>query len=76
MKCVICRNGETAPGYTTITLERKSTTLVFKSVPAEICNNCGEAYIDEKVSSHLLSLAEEAIKSGVQAEIRSYAEVG
>lgn len=46
MKCVICKHGETRPGMTTVTLERGGATLVVKGVPARICGNCGEAYVD------------------------------
>jgi YgiT-type zinc finger domain-containing protein len=45
MKCAICRNGITENGFATITLERNNTIMVFKRVPAEICDNCGEEYI-------------------------------
>jgi hypothetical protein len=29
MKCVICKQGETEPGTTTMTLEHDATTVVF-----------------------------------------------
>jgi YgiT-type zinc finger domain-containing protein len=29
-------------------LERESTTVVIKGVPAEVCHNCGEEYVDDK----------------------------
>lgn len=73
MKCAICRQGETKPGRVTMTLERDATTLVIKQVPAEVCANCGEAYLDEETSSALLKLAEEAVRQGVQLEVREYA---
>jgi len=38
MKCPICKHGETEPGYATVILERQKTTLVFKRVPANVCN--------------------------------------
>jgi len=72
VKCVICKKGETQSGKTTVTLEREGMTLVFKSVPADVCTNCGEAYVEEKVSSRLLKVAEEAARSGVQIDVREY----
>ena len=72
MKCVICKQGETQRGTTTVTLDRNGTTLVFKSVPAEVCSNCGEAYVDDKVGEQLLKTAEEAAHSGVQVDIREF----
>lgn len=74
MKCVICKNGTTKSGYTHVTLERENTTIVFKAVPADVCENCGETYIREEVAGKILNLAETAKKSGIQAEIRQYEE--
>lgn len=72
VKCVICKNGETVPGTTSILLERDKTTLVFKNVPADVCQNCGEGYMDEDTTDRLLQMAEEAIRLGVQVDIRQY----
>ena len=47
MKCVICKKGETKAGTATVTLDKEGATLVFKGVPARVCANCGEEYIDE-----------------------------
>lgn len=73
MKCVICKHGETQPGTTTMTLERENTTVVFKYVPAEVCQNCGEAYLDASTTRHLLHVVEEAARIGVQVDVRQYA---
>jgi YgiT-type zinc finger domain-containing protein len=72
MKCTICKASETIRGTVTVTLERESVTLIIKDVPAQICNNCGEEYVDEKISAKLLLLAEEAVKAGVQVDIRKF----
>jgi YgiT-type zinc finger domain-containing protein len=73
MKCVICKHGETQPGKTTVTLERGGATLVVKGVPARICDNCGEAYVDEEITRQLLGTTEEALKAGVQVDVRKFA---
>ena len=75
MKCVICKQGKTQKGIATVTLERDCTTLVVKSVPAQICEVCGEEYIDEKVMAKLIAQAEDAVKCGVQVGIREYAAI-
>ena len=72
MKCVICKVGETRPGRTAVTLERGTTTLVFKAVPAEVCANCGEAYVAEEVSRQILAASEHAARSGVQVDVREF----
>jgi YgiT-type zinc finger domain-containing protein len=72
MKCVVCKKGETNAGTTTLTLEREGATLVFKEVPARVCGNCGEAYVDGEITARLLKTAEDAARSGIQVEIRQY----
>ncbi|GAA5261697.1 type II toxin-antitoxin system MqsA family antitoxin [Methanocalculus sp.] len=58
MKCALCKSGETRHGMTTITFEREGFTLVVKEVPAEICMNCGEDYVDETITHEIMALAE------------------
>jgi YgiT-type zinc finger domain-containing protein len=72
MKCVICKHGETVDGFTSIILEKNGATIVFQQVPALVCDNCGEKYIDGKVTSSLLLKANEIIAGGVKVEIRNY----
>ncbi len=72
MKCVICKHGETKEGKVSVTLERDEMTLVFKEVPAHVCSNCGEEYVDEKIASRLLKTAEESLSSGIMVDIRQY----
>jgi YgiT-type zinc finger domain-containing protein len=75
MKCVICKQGETQPGHTTVTLERDRAVLVFRNVPAEVCANCGEAYVSEEVTAQLLEEAEEAVQARVQVGVRELTPV-
>jgi len=72
MKCMICKHGETKEGTTTVTFEKKSSTIVFKEVPAHICDNCGEKYMDEATTKELLKKAREIVKNGVEIDIRKY----
>jgi YgiT-type zinc finger domain-containing protein len=69
MKCVICKLGETRHGYTSVTLERNGTTIVIKEVPAQICENCGEYYLSDKISEQLLRLAEKVVRKGTEVEV-------
>jgi YgiT-type zinc finger domain-containing protein len=69
MKCVICKNGETRPGTTTVTLQRKETTIIIKDVSAEICDNCGEYYLSEEITEKVMMRAEAAVRNGAEVEI-------
>jgi len=72
MKCVICKHGESQEGTTTVTLERGNATIVFKDVPAEICDNCGEKYVDSAITKELLRKANELISNGTEVDIRKF----
>ena len=72
MKCAICRQGYTESGFTTVTLERNQSTLVFKQVPADICENCGEVYLDSEINQSLLKQAEKELQRGVFLEMVNY----
>ncbi|MEX2381743.1 MAG: type II toxin-antitoxin system MqsA family antitoxin [Opitutales bacterium] len=72
MKCPICKHGETSPGKATVTLERSGATLVVKEVPAQVCDNCGEEYVDEEVAARLLREVEECSRTGTEINVRHY----
>ena len=72
MKCVVCKLGETRPGFTTVTLERNGAALVVRKVPAQICDNCGEDYVSAEVTRSLLQSVKESLRPGVQVDIREF----
>lgn len=73
MKCCLCKTGETHPGKTTVTLERDGSVVVIRDVPAEICEDCGEYYLDEVTSRRVYMAAEQASSRHVEIEIQRYA---
>jgi YgiT-type zinc finger domain-containing protein len=73
MKCAVCKLGETRKGHTTVTLERDGAALVVRKVPAQVCDNCGEAYVSAEVTRSLLQSAREALRPGVEVDIREFA---
>jgi len=73
MKCAICRNGKTEKGFATVVLEKDETTLVFKLVPVDVCENCGEEYISSDVNTALLRRARKEFKRGVTLEMLNFA---
>ena len=56
-----------------MTLQRGDSTIIFKLVPAEVCENCGEYYLSEAVTEQLLTRAERAVANGAEVEIRRFA---
>ncbi len=73
MKCVTCNLGETRPGTTTMTLERGDTTLVVKKVPAQVCVNCGEAWLNEDTVARLETLLDTTVNNGTEVALQQYA---
>ena len=73
MRCVICKHGETVPGSTIVVLTRATTTVVFREVPAAVCTNCGEEYVDSDTTARLIEQAENAVQSGVEIDVRRFA---
>ena len=73
MKWVLCKQGQTSPGIVVVTLQRGETTVIFKGVPADVCQNCGEYYLSEDVTGQVLERAEEAVKKEAEVEILRFA---
>ncbi len=73
MICVVCKHGETRPGFATVTLQRGETTVILKQVPAEVCDNCGEYYLSSEVTAKVMDRAEAAVKNGAEVEILKFA---
>lgn len=73
MRCVICRQGDTRPGTATLVLERDGRTVIVRRVPARVCENCGEEYVDEAAAAAALDSAERAVRDGAEVVIRDYA---
>ncbi len=73
--CVICKSGTPEAGKTTVTVERGKTLIVFRRVPAQICPNCGESYLDDGVVDEVYHAADQAAKAGVEVDVREFHHV-
>ncbi len=72
MKCVICKTGDTHPGTTTATLQRGRSVVIIRDVPALICEDCGEYYLDDTTAQRVYADAEQSFQRHVEVEIQSY----
>ena len=73
MDCILCKNGKTKSGMVSVVLQRDESTIIIKNVPADICENCGEYYLNETITGKVLEKAEAAIKQGAEVEILKFA---
>jgi hypothetical protein len=54
-------------------LTRGKSTAIFKDVPAQVCDTCGEYYLDEATTSELYEKAQLVFSAGQEIAISSYA---
>ncbi len=72
MICVICQEAEIVGQRTSVSFERGEFRLVINSLPARVCPNCGEAYVDEDVTVRLLRIADEFYEAGIREDRTDY----
>ncbi len=65
MTCVICKNKKMKRGTTVLPIERGKAVLLVTDIPARICANCGEPYIDERTAKQVETLANEELNGRV-----------
>lgn len=73
MKCVICKDGNTEAGTVTLVFEVGPTICVVQKVPAEVCSNCGEAYVDEPAAKKVHEMARQAARAGLRLSVQEFA---
>jgi YgiT-type zinc finger domain-containing protein len=72
VNCVVCKQADTQRGVATITLRRGEATFVMKDVPAQVCRNCGEEYVDAQVAAEVLRSADNLTRAGAQVDVRRF----
>jgi len=72
MICLMCRQAEIVDGLISINFARGEFRLVMNGVPARVCPNCGESYVDEEVVVVLLQSSEEVSKAGMLEAVIEY----
>ena len=67
-QCPLCR-GDLGSGTTTFTADFGHGLVVVRRVPAQVCRQCGEAWIDDDVAARVEGLVHEAKAKGRQFEV-------
>ena len=73
MRCVRCEKGQTAYGKVTVTMKDDPYTVIINNVPSEVCNNCGEYYLDDPIIDELTQMADDAVLKGKEETVIEYA---
>jgi YgiT-type zinc finger domain-containing protein len=61
--------GEKQPGTTTFAVDLKFGVVVVRKVPAFVCTQCGDAWIDDPVAAKLESLIAKARRKQAVLEV-------
>lgn len=72
MQCVICRGGVKS-GKINFPIDLGTIFVLVKNVPANICEQCGEYFLNDDVAEGIEKIAEHARSSNVEFEILNYA---
>jgi YgiT-type zinc finger domain-containing protein len=72
MMCLICRQAETIDGLTSVNFERGEMRLLIRNVPAHVCPDCREAYLNEEVAVRLLQETDKLSKAGLLEHVIEY----
>ena len=72
MKCIVCKTGSSQPGTTTLSIDNGTTVVVIRNVPAEICSNCGEEYIDANTMKDIEKIVASAQKAGLNIAVQQF----
>ena len=65
MKCLVCKHGRFKKGTTLLPIERGNAILLVTDIPARVCTNCGESYLDEETAQGVQELANDRLNGKI-----------
>jgi YgiT-type zinc finger domain-containing protein len=74
-KCPIC-GGERKKGHTTYSVDTGFGGIVVRGVPASICSQCGEEWIDPQTAKTLEEIVKSARSKKANLEVLPFQQVG
>jgi len=72
--CPLCK-GSVAKGVTTITVELGFGVVVIRQVPAMVCSQCGEEWLDDATTQKVEEIVNAARQKHVAVEIAEWSHV-
>jgi YgiT-type zinc finger domain-containing protein len=70
-RCPLC-GGRKQLGQTTYSVDLGSGVILVRNVPATVCVQCGETWIDHYTAQKLEQITQEAREKGLQVEIVAF----
>ena len=74
MNCVFCR-ASLEKGRVNHIVDLGEGIIIIRNVPANICKQCGEYYLDTEIALKLEALVEEIKKNKMEVSIINYNEM-
>lgn len=65
MICLVCKHNRFRKGTTLLPIERGNAILLITDIPARVCENCGETYLEEETAQDVQDLANETLTGEV-----------
>jgi len=72
MNCVMCK-GKLVDGFINYPVDHGAQFFLIKEVPAKICAQCSESFIDDAVFVKIEEIIKDAKKTNVEFEILKFA---
>ena len=70
MNCLVCKFGTYEPGKVTVKIERGTSIVLIKEVPADVCDTGSNYLVDQKTTREILDIANQAFDNGTELEVR------
>jgi YgiT-type zinc finger domain-containing protein len=64
--------GSLKPGFATVTFNKNGSVIVFKNVPAQVCDTCQDFVVDEETARELLKVSAEEASRGIEVSVINY----
>ncbi|ADQ41724.1 hypothetical protein Calkr_2263 [Caldicellulosiruptor acetigenus I77R1B] len=74
MDCVLCKS-QLIHGEVNHIVDTESQIVIIKNVPAMICHQCGEYYLDNETAIKIEKLVDELLKNKTEITIANYTEI-
>ena len=74
MNCIICKS-KLAKSMINHILDNMGRIVIIKNVPANVCGQCGEYYVDNDTAMRLEAIAQELLNNKAEILVLNYNEL-
>lgn len=74
MNCILCKSNLTI-GVVNHIVDLDGHIIIIKGVPANICNQCGEYFIENDIAMKIEKIIEEVTKNKIEILVLNYSEM-